>query len=891
VADHPPDADSDAVEDPALARIVDAILDDAPVPPDTAPSAPADPGIAAQLRLLADISALHRRLGLVESGAGDQWGHLRLVEKVGQGAFGEVFRAWDPHLSREVALKLLGPAVGQGADDRSWVLKEARFLAAIRHPNVVTVHGADRIDGRVGFWTEFIHGRTLAKLVHDDGTLGAAEAAAIGVDVCRAVSAVHRAGLLHRDIKANNVMREEGGRIVLLDFGATKNVLSDVAPDAVIGDPNGPTGTPLYVAPELWRERAATPQSDIYSVGVLLYFLVTGSYPVQGATVGEVAQAHHAGKRLALRDARPDLPASFVATVERAIATDPATRFATIEELEQALSLVGRPKPAAYGSRKLLAAVALAAIAGVAVYLTWPSGQRNELVKIMAPAEAALWSRPSLDGRFLAFIDESGGVGVWDVGRNHASSAKASGPDGKATSALISRAGDRVAYVWQYSDGRSDVQVARLDGSQPTLVLERRKAQPLLRDWSHNGNELVCWLVEADQQPDLVVLPIEGGDGQVLYSGLGYAQPASMSPDGRFVVFGRMVPNENRVEAVIVGRDGAPPRVLERSGGTPEWMPDGQHLVALRPSSTDASTRDAWLVPMVNGFSAGEGVKVAENIGAMVANIQAFPTRDGRLLSVVETRRHEILTAPFDPASGRITAEPVRLIRASISGQSSPSWSPDGNTIAFFKMQTPFAPGGPQVGSLHTLDIASGRAREVPAKLFWQGTYMPAWLPHSLQVIVWGKDENSDDRLGHYRVNVRTGEATPLNVDGEPGSGPGLALLDGLIYRDRRGSRAHLTAKSRCSSRQALGRGWGGSRFHATVSSGRSPRRRAVDDRPSSFRRREEKRENCSSPIPMKLYRSIAGCRMEQHWSSHGRIRAGGDQSGSSVVTELVFTT
>ena len=174
-----------------------------------------------------------------------------------------------PHLSREVALKLLGPAgPSRGADSPSWVLEEARFLAAIRHPNVVTVYGADRINGRVGFWTEFIHGRTLAELVHEQGAFPAPEAAAIGIDGCRAISAVHRAGLLHRDIKANNVMREDGGRIVLLDFGATKDFVQHAVADAVVGDPNGPTGTPLYVAPELWRDSAATPQSDIYSLGV-----------------------------------------------------------------------------------------------------------------------------------------------------------------------------------------------------------------------------------------------------------------------------------------------------------------------------------------------------------------------------------------------------------------------------------------------------------------------------------------------------------------------------------------------------------------------------------------------------------------------------------------------
>src|SRR5207244_2811767 len=100
------------------------------------------------------------------------------------------------------------------------VIDEGRLLARIRHPNVVTVHGADRIDGRVGLWMEYIHGRTLERSLAEQGPFSAPEAGEIGIQVCRALAAVHQAGLLHRDIKAQNVMREDGGRLVLMDFGA-----------------------------------------------------------------------------------------------------------------------------------------------------------------------------------------------------------------------------------------------------------------------------------------------------------------------------------------------------------------------------------------------------------------------------------------------------------------------------------------------------------------------------------------------------------------------------------------------------------------------------------------------------------------------------------------------
>ncbi len=144
-----------------------------------------------------------------------RWGALEFRRKIGGGGFGTVYLAWDPALEREVALKVL-----QAAGRSHTVIQEGRLLARVRHPNVVTVYGIDEYEGTVGLWMEWVEGLTLTQVLTARGLLGGHEAALIGVDVCRAVAAVHKAGLLHRDIKAQNVMREAGGRIVLMDFGA-----------------------------------------------------------------------------------------------------------------------------------------------------------------------------------------------------------------------------------------------------------------------------------------------------------------------------------------------------------------------------------------------------------------------------------------------------------------------------------------------------------------------------------------------------------------------------------------------------------------------------------------------------------------------------------------------
>ena len=263
------------------------------------------------------------------------WGHLAILEKLGEGAFGAVYRARDSQLQRDVALKLLWPVAAE--TDPARALKEARLLARIRHPNVAIVYGADHIRGRVGLWMELVKGRTLAQLLQSHGPFSAREAGLVGLDLCRALAAVHGSGLLHGDIKAHNVMREEGGRTVLMDFGTGKDLTLDRGRRDT-GPVNDFAGTPLYLAPEVFEGQPRTKATDIYSLGVLLYHLVTDSYPVEGRTREEVQAAHRRQERHHLRDVRPDLPEEFVQTVQRALDPDPQRRYQGAGAFESALA-------------------------------------------------------------------------------------------------------------------------------------------------------------------------------------------------------------------------------------------------------------------------------------------------------------------------------------------------------------------------------------------------------------------------------------------------------------------------------------------------------------------------------------------------------------------------
>ena len=257
---------------------------------------------------------------------GGVWGNFTLARRIGEGGSGEVYLAHDSWLGHDIALKILRARVAEKAK----MLHEARMLVRVRHSHVVTVHGADVHGGRLGFWMDFVDGLTLKEVILRGGPRSAGEATAWGQDLCRALAAVHAAGIVHRDVKAQSVMRQtHDGRLILMDFGAGEQL---------DGPANGAgAGTPLYLAPELLDGGVATRSSDIYALGVLLFHVVSMRFPLEGATRDELLEAHARGLRVRLEDVRPDLPASFVDVVERAINRNPAVRYASAGEMLAAL--------------------------------------------------------------------------------------------------------------------------------------------------------------------------------------------------------------------------------------------------------------------------------------------------------------------------------------------------------------------------------------------------------------------------------------------------------------------------------------------------------------------------------------------------------------------------
>ncbi len=257
-----------------------------------------------------------------------RWGSHILLERIGQGSFGDVYRAYDPTLRRHVAVKFLKPK-GATSSQTEKLLGEVQRLAAVRHPNVITVHGVEIHDGRPGIRTELLNGETLEDRMASRDLFSAQEAALVGIELCGALAAIHAEHIVHGDVKTANVVRERGGRIVLMDFGSA---LEERSADETRRDV-----TPLATPPEVLEGQAPTRAADIYQLGVLLYRLVTGRYPIECNDLDTLRDKLARTKGVPIRDRRADIPASFARVVSKALQHDPGDRFASAGEMEEAL--------------------------------------------------------------------------------------------------------------------------------------------------------------------------------------------------------------------------------------------------------------------------------------------------------------------------------------------------------------------------------------------------------------------------------------------------------------------------------------------------------------------------------------------------------------------------
>jgi predicted Ser/Thr protein kinase len=264
-------------------------------------------------------------------------GRYELEELVGHGGMSSVYRARDSLLERNVALKVLHEQYNADDDFVERFKREARSVAQLQHPNIVTVIDRGEADGRQYIVFEYIDGENLKELVVRKGRLDIREALEIAVEVARGLAFAHGQGLVHRDVKPQNVLLNGDGRAKVTDFGIARSV--DVEGMTETGTV---LGTSTYIAPEQASGQPVDAQTDVYALGVVLYELLAGEVPFPGETFVAVAMKHVHEPPPNLLELRADIPLRVAAVVDRALEKDPDQRFSSMDafaaELEACLA-------------------------------------------------------------------------------------------------------------------------------------------------------------------------------------------------------------------------------------------------------------------------------------------------------------------------------------------------------------------------------------------------------------------------------------------------------------------------------------------------------------------------------------------------------------------------
>ena len=264
--------------------------------------------------------------------------HYRIVEKVGAGGMGVVYRAHDDRLNRDVALKFLPDELNHDENARALLIREARTASALNHPNICTIYDVGEADGKSYIVMEFVSGRSLAEQIPEDG-LPVETVICYGEQIADAMAHAHERGVIHRDLKTPNVIVMPGGRVKVLDFGLAKHLtpgeitlktqsISTLTSEGAI------VGTMHYMAPELFRGEPADARSDVWALGVVLYEMANGKRPFRGRTSYELSS-------MILHDSPPPLrdnvPLGLRSVIEHCLAKEPAQRYQHASEIRAAL--------------------------------------------------------------------------------------------------------------------------------------------------------------------------------------------------------------------------------------------------------------------------------------------------------------------------------------------------------------------------------------------------------------------------------------------------------------------------------------------------------------------------------------------------------------------------
>jgi len=261
----------------------------------------------------------------------------QLLDRQGDGGMATVYRARDKELERDVAIKLLRDDYSDDEKFRARFRQEARAAANLSHPNIVTVHDFGYDVGKLFIVMEFIPGFDMKKIIRKRGRVSVKNAIPLMTQACAGIGYAHRAGLVHCDVKPHNLLVTSDGRLKVTDFGiarALSTIRHDEYSDVV-------WGSPQYFSPEQATGSAPSPASDVYSLGIILYELLTGTLPFMASEAEELARLHLTQIPVPLSEYIPDIPPALEQIVAKVLAKEPSRRYRTADQLGRVLETFG----------------------------------------------------------------------------------------------------------------------------------------------------------------------------------------------------------------------------------------------------------------------------------------------------------------------------------------------------------------------------------------------------------------------------------------------------------------------------------------------------------------------------------------------------------------------
>ncbi|HEY0590349.1 MAG TPA: protein kinase [Thermoanaerobaculia bacterium] len=641
--------------------------------------------------------------------------HYRIVKSLGSGGMGDVYAADDTRLGRRIALKVLPPSMAADRARLTRFEREARAVAALNHPNVVTIYSVEQA-GEVHFLTmELVEGKTLTSLIPPEG-LPLRDLLRIAIPLTEAIAAAHRAGIVHRDLKPANVMLGADGRLKVLDFGIAKLSAREVRDDTFTASTlvnvtaeHNVIGTAAYMSPEQAEGKTVDHRSDIFSLGVILYELATGSRPFRGESTASLISSILRDEPPPPSEVRAIFPRELDRIVARCLAKDPDRRFQSALDLRNELEELHRDvtveRPPAGATRRLpvmLAGfLALALVAGIAAILfVIGKGSRMQPAPPFRAKYAQLTSAPgqelfptlSPDGKWFAYVADASGnrdIYLQSVGGLRAINLT---PDSPAddTQPAFSPDGERIAFRSSrdggglFVMGRTGEAVRRLtdDGFNPS--------------WSPDGTQIV-YATEGmeiaplnwERQSHLWIVPVDGGAPRRIVD-TDSVQP-NWSPNGQRILFvsrGEGSSGARQVDLRTAPLAGGPSVALTNDPATdwnPVWAADGKHVYF---SSDRGGSMNLWRLAIdeATGEPRGEPEPITTP-AVSLAHIAV--SRDGSRIAYASIlQAQNIQRVEMDRARGTIRGEPFWVTTGSRLW-SSPDPSPDGEWIAFYSRERP----------------------------------------------------------------------------------------------------------------------------------------------------------------------------------------------------------